>query len=286
MDVGAFVQENKRWLLGCAIGGVAWIIGGFVIGKVYVLKPVTAQGAPQNVLDAAARDQAKADQQLLAAERQRLQQAWAFMPSRKYQLGGNGTPGDYQYKVSRELRQTIVAAAAQRDVQVVESNLSWETPIGIDDIRGTLFALELVDEVQQRLFAAHDAARRANEEAVGLAAIPSIKVDARRNQRNQVRTVRPGEVDMRDVYAQEQITVQFQADEVTAFAFAEACRKPNRTMVIESWLLQKPSKPGEPCTVKCTLLGIAFKDESTKAEGANGKDEGAKGKGEGAKGGN
>jgi hypothetical protein len=140
-----------------------------------------------------------------------------------------------------------------------------ETPIGIDDIRGTLFALELVDEVQQRLFAAHDAVRRANENAVALAAIVSIKVDTRRNQRNQVRA-RPGEVDMRDLYVQEQVTVQFQSDEATELAFCEACRKPDRVLVIDSLQLLKPQKPGEPCTVKCTLLGIAFKDS---AKGGN-----------------
>jgi hypothetical protein len=64
---------------------------------------------------------------------------------------------------------------------------------------------------------------------------------------------------MNDVFAQEQVSVVFQADEATALAFCEACRKPNRTLLLDGWQLQKPQKPGEPCAVKCTLSGIAFK---------------------------
>lgn len=268
MDLGAFVQENKRWLLGCAIGGVVWWIASAVIDSVYAvsLPSERALGAPAGpVFDQAALAAANTENEQLVAERQRLQQALAFVQADKYVLVDKGRPGDYLFQVSRDLKQAIAAAANARDVQLSEANVQWEVPTGTDDIRATLFGLELVDEVQQRLFAAHDAVRAADEEAVALRQILSLKLDARRNQKNQVRSARPGEVDVRDFLTQEQVSFQFQADERTCLTFFESCRRPNRTLVIDSWQLLKPARPGEPCTVKGSVVGIAFKDAAAPA---------------------
>ena len=35
MDVGSFVQENKRWLLGCAVGLAVFFVARGVLGAVY-----------------------------------------------------------------------------------------------------------------------------------------------------------------------------------------------------------------------------------------------------------
>lgn len=273
MDVGAFVQENKRWLLGCAIGGVVWWIASAVLDSVHDarLPSERALGAPAGpVFDQAALAAARTENEQLLAERQRLQQALAFEPSEKYQLAGKGSPGDYLFQISRDLKQAILTAANQRDVQIAESNVSWEVPTGIDDIRATLFGLELVDELQQRLFAAHDATRAVAEDAPALRAILSLKLEARRNQRNQMRSTRTGEIDVRDYLTQEQVAFQFQADEPTLLAFFESCRQSKRTLVVDSWQVLKPARPGEPCTVKGTLVGIAFKDTAAAATAATG----------------
>lgn len=264
MDVGAFVQENRRWLIGCAVGGLVWLIASSVIESMYkpALLSALRLGAPDKVFDRDALAAAKAEGEQLDAERARLQEALVFAPSEKYQLAGKGSAGDYLFQVSRDLKQVVERAANPRDVQVASSNLVWEMPLGIDDIRSTLFALELVDEVQQRLFAAHDATRAVDDDAPGLRAITSLKVDARRNQKSVYRTPKAGEPDVRDFLVQEQISVQFQADEPTALAFFESCRKPNRTLVVDSWQLVRPAKVGEVCSVKATLLGIAFKGGS------------------------
>ena len=47
MDVGAFVQENKRWLLGCAIGGLVFFIARGVISSIY--DPDVARGKPRRL---------------------------------------------------------------------------------------------------------------------------------------------------------------------------------------------------------------------------------------------
>lgn len=271
MDAGAFVQENKRWLLGCGVGAMAWLVASMVFDSVHaaVLPTERSLGAPSGpVYTQAALDAARAEGEELGKARASLQQAMAFAPGAKYQLDGKGRPGDQLFQASRDLKQAILNTANQRDVQVADGGLVWEIPTGVDEIRATLFGLELIDELQQRLFAAHDAVRATNEDAMGLRAILGVKLEARRAQRNVARNPRAGEVDLRDHFAQEQVAFQFQCDEATALGFLEACRRPGRTLVLDSWQMLKPARPGEPCAVKGTALGIAFKSKA--AEGGEG----------------
>ncbi len=265
MDVGAFVQENKRWLIGCGIGAVAWLIGGAIVDTVF--NPISAAKSPKSlgapttdVFDQAALTAARTEGEQLATSVQQLRAANAFVQSDRYLPANKGKLDEYQYQVGRALKQAILGAADDRDVQVTESGLSWDVPTGVDDIKGVLFGLELLDEVQQRLFAAHDAVRKANEDAPGLRAILTLKVDSRRGPRSAARTLRPGEVDPRDAFVQEQVSFQFQASEPVVLGFLESCLKPGRTLVVDGWQLLKPQRPGDPCTVKGTAFGIAFKE--------------------------
>jgi hypothetical protein len=264
MDVGVFVQENKRWLLGCAIGGIAYLIGSAVLGSIFEASPPSAKslGAPTtDVFDQAALSAAQTEQEQLVAERARLEKELAFVPTDKYLLANKGDPSQYFYQVGRGLKQTIAAAADQREVGFADNNVSWDQPSGADDYRGALFALELVDEVQKRLFAAHDASRSKAPECIGLRAITSLKPDRRSQQRSQVRTAKPGEVVIGDYLVEEQVQFDFLADEPTLARFLESCRQPGRTLVVEAWKVIEPTRPGEACQVKGSVRGIAFKEK-------------------------
>jgi hypothetical protein len=267
MDVGAFVQENKRWLVGVGVGALVYLIGSVVIGSIF--DPGAAQSQAAGLLRSSkgaevygrgSLDAARAEAEQLAAERQRLQQELAFTPGSKYQLAGKGAPDEYLFQVGRSLKQAVLNAANERDVQLADKDVGWPVPTGVDDIRGVLFGLELLDEAQQRLFAAHDAVRQKNPEAIGLRAILQLKLDERRNQRTGRTSTRPGEVDLRDLVVQERLAFQFHADAATWAAFVEACRQPGRTLAIETFQMQAPTRVGDPCVVKGTLQGIAFKE--------------------------
>jgi hypothetical protein len=267
MDIGAFVQENKRWLVGAALGGVVFLVASGVIASIYDADGVRI--ASRNLLrsagttplyDGAALTAAREEGDLLQAEKQRLQAELAFVPTTKYQLDGKGAADEYLFQVGRALKQSILNAANERDVQVVDKDVAWDLPSGVDEIRGVLFGLELLDELSQRLFAAHDAVRKGDPEALALRALTSLKVEPRRGQRGLSRAGRPGDVDLRDLLVQERVSFQFQADESTCARFLEACRKPGRTLVIEAWQMQQPPRRGEPCSVKGTVQGIAFKE--------------------------
>lgn len=260
MDVGAFVQENKRWLLGVAVGGICWWIGSSIVASVYSPRVPSARtlGAPAEAYNAAALAAARQEHEQLVAERERLRNALLFQPGDRFVLDGKGRADEYQFQVGRELRQAITMAANRRDVQIADSAIAWDVPTAYDEIRAVLFGLELIDEVQQRLFAAHDRTRAQTEDAPGLRSIQSLRLESRRSQRQQPRP-RAGEIDLRDFLQQEQVAFAFQADEPTLLAFLESCRRPGRTLVVESWQVTKPAKPGEPCAVKGTVLGIAWK---------------------------
>lgn len=272
MDVGAFVQENKKWLLGAGCGAVGWLVVSAIFDSVHAVRVPTERslGAPTGpVYTQAALDAARAEGEELAKARATLVAALQYVPGATYQLPEGVRPGDFLFQQSRDLKQRILGNANQRDVQVAEGGIAWEVPTGVDEIRATLFGLDLVDAVQSRLYAAHDATRAADETAVGLRAILSLKLDARRSQRSPLRAPRPGEIDVRDFFAQEQLSFQFQSDEATALAFLEALGGPvqGRQLVLESWQMLKPARPGEACSIKGTAIGLAFKPKADETEG-------------------
>ena len=267
MDVGAFVQENKRWLIGVAVGGIVYLVASAVIASVYdadsslvEARKLVRQAGNTPLYDGKALNAAREETDRLQAERQRLQAELAFVPTAKYRLEGKGAADEYLFQVGRALKQSILNAANERDVLVEDKGIAWDVPTGVDEIRGVLFGLELLDELTQRLFAAHDAVRAGNPDAMALRAIPSLKVDPRRNQRSLARRG-SGEVDLADLLTQERVSFQFQADEATCALFLEACRKPGRTLVLETWQMQQPPRLGEPCSVKGTVQGIAWKEQ-------------------------
>ncbi|MCB9887285.1 MAG: hypothetical protein H6838_17480 [Planctomycetes bacterium] len=265
MDVGAFVQENKRWLIGCAIGALVWLIASAIVGSLYDVQAATAEQAglvrsskSAEVYTRDALAAANEEAEKLAAERQRLQESLGFVPSAKYQLAGHGDANQYLFQVGRELKERVLNDANERNVEISDKDVSWPVPTGVDEIRGVLFGLELLDEVATRLFAAHDAVREQQPEAMALRGIRSLKLEERRGQRS-VSGRRRGEVDLRDLVTQERINFTFEGDEATFALFLEACQKPGRTLAIESWTLTPPAKRGDPCQLKGSLLGIAFK---------------------------
>ncbi len=265
MDVGAFVQENRRWLLGAAGGGLAWLIGSAIVGSLYdgdaawaATRGITKSAGDAQLYDSSVLSAAKAEADELTKERERLQSELVFNPSPKYTLPAQGAPDEYLFQVGRALKQSIFDGANERDVVAADKDVGWDAPTSVDEIRSVLFGLDLIDEFKARLFAAHDAVRAARPEATGLRALQLCKLDSRRSART-TKTTRPGEVDLRDLIVQERVTFQFQSDEETWMRFVESCRQPGRTLVLETFQVQAPARIGEPCSVKGVLQGITFK---------------------------
>ncbi len=265
MDIGAFVQENKRWLIGCAIGALVWLIASAIVGSLYDVVAATSEqtglvrsSKSAEVYDRDALAAANEEAEKLAVERQRLQQALGFQPGAMYQLAAGRDPNRYLFEVGSPLKKRVLNDANERNIEIGDKDVSWPVPTHVDEIRGVLFGLELLDEVATRLFAAHDAVRELQPEAMAVRAIRSLKLEERRGQRSAPGR-RRGEVDLRDLVVQERVTFTFEGDEAVFALFLEACQKPGRTLAVESWQLLPPQKRGDPCQLKGALLGIAFK---------------------------
>jgi hypothetical protein len=267
MDVGAFVQENKRWLIGCGIGVAVFFIGSAVIGSIWNPAPIrarakaTATQTGDGFYDQAALRAAQEEGAKLHAERERLQAELAFVPDPAYVLANQSmSPDVYLGKVGRELKQRVMQQANRLEIAVLDKDLTWPQASG-EEIRGVLVGLAIMDECAKRLLAAHNDVRAADPDAMGLRAISSLRLEERRGNRQVLRQPKPGEVDLRDLLTQERLTFQFQSDTATALRFFELCRQPGKCLVLEPFTMTPPTKPGEPVTVKGSLIGIAFLGE-------------------------
>jgi hypothetical protein len=268
MDVSAFIQENKRWLLGCLLGLVVFFVGRSVVSAMYDPAPVRAQAfaavssLPREVYANQTLQALESEAVSLESARRQLEEALAFKQGKTYRLEGQAmAPDQYLGKVGRDLKLRIQRAAAERDVEVKERRgLSWPSATKTDEIRAVLFGLELLDEATQRLFAAHDAVRAADTQAMGLMSI-SFVIDEQRQGRNVRR--RRDEVDPAEGLQMQQVQFEIEADEQTVMRFLESLRVPGRTLALagEGLVWTRPQQVGDPTKVKGRLLGVAFKEE-------------------------
>ncbi|MFT4840041.1 MAG: hypothetical protein ACI8UD_003842 [Planctomycetota bacterium] len=256
MDAGAFVQENKKWLVGCAIGGLVWMIASGIIDSVYSSSIAKTRGALSEAYTQETLDAVTEEGEQLTAELARLKTELAFVVAPEYSKW-SGDADQHLLSQGRKLRREVSESASDRDVTVDEKNLTWDSGQGVDQIRRILFGLDMIDEIQTRIFRAHDQSKAHDEDAMGLYEIDSIKLEATRSRRSG-RGSRRGEIDLADWVAQQSVSLTFQADEPTIAGFLESCRQPNRTLILDKLQVTKPARPGEPSMVKATLSGITF----------------------------
>ena len=263
MDVGEFAQENKQWLIGCAVGAAVWLIGGAVVDSVTAPGPLPRR---QDTLREAYKSRelgaAQEQNERLAEERARLSEQLSFEVASAYR-DWSGPADQHLFQRGNALRLAIVNAASDRDVLVEGDNISWDVPNGVDEIRGTLFGLDVIDAIQRRLFAAHDRVVAGDEDALGLTGIQSIKLESQRRRRpiGRRRGRRRGAADVSAKLKQQTVQVQLQCDEATLAYFLEACRVDGRTLVLDRLTVTEPNRPSEGATVKATLSGVAFVTE-------------------------
>jgi len=269
MDIGAFCQENRKWLIGCAVGFVVFLIAEQVVGSVYdpaapgasVRSLMQRNQGPKFTADVVGELQEERD--ALVAERSRLQQMLAFERSPQFRLQPGVAADEYLFEVGRTLKQGLLDEANARGIDVGEKEVAWSVPTGVDEIGNVLFGLELLDETARRLLAAHDAVLAEDENAIGLRAILQLRTETEKAGRRRQRRGSQGGVDLRDLLTQERLQFKFEADAATTLRFFEACRQPGRTLVIEGVKMIQPERLTDPVTVSGSLLGVAFKEEQS-----------------------
>lgn len=268
MDVGAFVQENKRWLLGVGIGVVAfWIASGVIAatfdssGTLAAISTQTRKPA-EPLYDQPSLDAARQDQQQLAERRQTLQRELEFRPDPRYVLEGKATDAyDYLTEVGFDLRERLQKQAKARGVQLDDKALQWPSPADREGVRAVLVALAVLDELAARAFAAHDRVRAQDDLAIGLYEIKKLQVPEQRG-RQPFRAARDSAAaEVRDQLDEQAVACTLRCDMPTADLLLELCRQPGKTLVLD-FLKISPggTRAGEPLTVDISVRGIAFKE--------------------------
>jgi hypothetical protein len=268
MEIGVFVQENKRWLLGCALGGVVFIVARMVIQTINDPRPKLSQASalvsaaknPDNaVYDDQVRVSVTKEADELKAERARLESELAFTHDPAWLIEGQGqAPDEYLGKKGRELKGRLQKEANKRAVDVADDKLKWPSPTAVDDVRAVMFGLEIIDTASQRLWLLHDQLRKKDPTAQGLRSL-SFLIEDRRSSRNTTQRQKAGEVDLRELVEQQRVLFEIRGDAAVVQAFLESCRQPGKTLALESLLITPSLRRGEPLLAKGALLGIAFK---------------------------
>ena len=265
MDIGAFAQENRRWLVGCAIGLVVFFIAYGVIGSIF--DPSSAGGGvaarirtlPEKMYSSAQVDELISEQEVLVEERARLSRMLAFERGPRFQVQTGVKPDEVLFEVGRDLKTGILNGANERDVQVNDKQITWTVANGHDEINKVLFGLELIDETIKRLFAAHDKVRDRDEEAMGLRSVLQLGTELQKGGRRPFPRGGRDAVDLQDLVEQERVSFKFEADAETINEFFESCRQTGRTLVVERVLMLQPERINDPVVITGSLVGIAFK---------------------------
>ncbi len=274
MDFHEFWQENKRWILGVALGFLVYWIGTSIIGSVYSTSGVQRKiSAARNALkgdDLYGRDALSAaedEHEQLDSVRAELQAALGFALPAEFSLDGVDVPDLHLASVGRGVRRELLERTELLGIAVNGSNVTWATPTDRDEIQSVLAGIAVVQAVAARLSAAHEIVREADPDAIGVASIERLQVNAARRSTGRRPRRRPraerGGIDLGQLLAEVAVRVEFTADEGAVKAFLEACRREAPSLVVgPDFKISAGRSAGDPLVVQGTLSGVQILEQS------------------------
>jgi hypothetical protein len=266
MDIAELWQEHKRWILGCAVGLLVYLIGGMVIQGIYSTDAVTSQilrqrrgFQPGEMYTSQALTLARGEQSSLAEELTRLRGALEFNPEPRFLLEGRAEPDDLHFsQVQSDLRKELLDRANNLNVDLSQTNLVWPRAVG-EEIGPVLLGLALMDQAVNRLLDAHERVVEPDPEALGLQLIEFFRVESIPGNRRGARYRRPSQgFDPEASLGEELVSFAFRADTATTMLFLESCRDPSNPIALVELSLHR-GQLGEPLLVKGKLAAITFK---------------------------
>ncbi|MBL8693091.1 MAG: hypothetical protein JNJ88_03260 [Planctomycetes bacterium] len=156
-DLNAFLQENRKFLAGSAVGLAVFFAGRAVIDSMFGSTYRQAQadvGAAQRMTKDAVfhrqnLDAARAQQEGLTAAVASLGKRLAFVTRPEFQLKeGGASPANQYLDISATLRERRLGDARSRQIDLVDSvGIPDRAPTQVEEIRRTLRGLDLVDRL-------------------------------------------------------------------------------------------------------------------------------------------
>ncbi len=270
MDIAELWEEHKRWILGCAVGLLVYLIGGMVIQGIYSTDAVASQSLrlrrgfqPAEMYTRGALGSAREEQTDLAKELTRLRGALEFKPEPRFLLDGRAKDDDLHFaQVQRELRKELLDRANNLNVDLAPTNLVWPRAVG-GEIGSVLLGLALLDQAVNRLLDAHERVVEGDPQALGLQLIEAFRVEqilgSRPRGTTGYRRLRQGS-DPEESLGEDIVSFAFRADIATTMRFLESCREPGNPIALVEMSLHR-GQLGEPLQVKGKLAAITFKGQ-------------------------
>ena len=263
MDTHEVWQENKRWILGAALGFVVFWVGSTVIDGLYStttsrsrISKARRSLANDDLYTSSALRDARKERDALEASRARLVEAMVFEPLPEFVLEGVGDPDLHFDQVSRRVKRDIVRRAGGLGVEIAEKDLEWNSPVG-DEIAPTLVALCALDQAASRLMDSHEQVREWDPEALGLVGIDQFRIGAPGRTESRGRRSRRKGQD--DVVREESVRFRFRADEATVVQFLESCASARPPLTLSSdFKMTVGRAPGDPLVVSGTLNAVSL----------------------------
>ena len=262
MELEDFWQENKRWILGCCIGLVVFLISWSIIGERYAARWTTVNRVYQNLaaepkyerdeLTAAQKDSVELDR--IFGE---LSEAMNYELPGRFDVEGKGDPELYWTNTYTAVRDELFDAAFDANVEFPEDSFSWSAPIEREEIRRALVRVSLVEHMVRQLIAAHETVTDRNFDALGLYSIGEFSGESRgrpgrfRPQRNS----RPEPVDQ---IVEERIGFEFEADNATLHEFLENCRTVRPRVSLDEITIERGRRPGDPLRITGGLVALTI----------------------------
>lgn len=258
MDANELWQENKRWILGVALGAVVFWVASTVIGGVYgttgasrQIRTARQELAGQAFYTQAALHNAQQEAEQVQASLDELTKAMVFVPGDEFLVAGKGDPDLHFDAVSRRVKRDLLRRADALGVRLLEKDLDWPAPVS-EEIQPTLIGLNLLEQVALRLLDAHERVKGWDAEATGLDSIETLRVVAA--GRTSGSRARRG---ASEVVQEEKVSFKVRADEATVKLFLESCasKAPPIALAPDFKMTVGPA-PGDPLLVSGTMLAL------------------------------
>ena len=196
MNLEDFWQENKRWILGCGVAALLFLVAKAVIAGIYT--PRWSDVRQHEVAIARQEMFTRAQLATAVAERDQLNQTIASLVSAahydldpKYDLKTvGGSPEVYWASTYGAVRRALLDAAEADNVEFAEDDFQWPSPVERDEIQRALFGVSLVEHTVRTLLAAHAKVTGRDFEAQGLRSIERFRMDRRPRTPQRPRGIR------------------------------------------------------------------------------------------------
>lgn len=268
MDVQDFFQQNKRFLMGVSIGLGVFFIADYVVDEVFGGGSAVVNATRRarsirdlEVYDQGSRDLAIETRERFEAEVVGLRTKTVLVPGDDFVLDGKGDPEIYFPELEARVRRAVREQALEDSVEFEEEDLSWEPPVGREEIERSMTSLCVLDHAVARLFRASREVRAEHSEAIGLLQIEKIstKSGARSSRSRRSRRVQDnGPVDVYDV------NLRFRCGDRTLVEWLKSLRDGTPVLTIAPDLrVERGDQLNDPVTVNVTVRGVLLEEVET-----------------------